>query len=80
MKVTRNTICVKNIFTNAFKPKWNGQNGRLNSKISSALREDAADHKSYWYLYSDPATYEYEAQVHSLTAITPFDLILKTSP
>eukprot|EP00171_Calliarthron_tuberculosum_P013936 IDg13936t1 len=71
---------VRNNFTTTYHPRANGQVERYNRTILSALRRYVAEHPQHWDLFTDALTFAYNAQVHSSTGLTPFELVLSRPP
>lgn len=42
----------------------------------NALRSYVADHLKEWFLYTDAIIYAYNTQVHRITSLSPFELVL----
>ena len=71
---------ILNVFTTTYHPQANGQVGRFNRTLTSALRKYVGDHPKDWDLFSDAVTYAYNTQVHRTTNIAPFELVLARAP
>ncbi len=71
---------VENLFTTTYLPQCNGQGERFNRTILDAWRHYVADHQHDWDLFSDAVTFAYNTQVHSVTKVSPFELVLSRPP
>ena len=78
------TICnilgVRNLYTSAYHPETNGQAERFNPTILSALRRYICEDATDWDQFSDAVTYGYNCQVHRITGVAPFELVLSRPP
>ena len=71
---------IENIFTTTYHPQCNGQVERFNRNVLAALRLYVADHPKDWDLFTDALKYAYNSQVHRVTKVAPFELVLSRPP
>ena len=73
-------LTVRHYRTTAYHPQANGQIERFNRTLVQRHRHYLEEHQRDWDDYVQPLTFAYNTQVHRLTEITPFELVLTRPP
>lgn len=71
---------IRNKLLSTYHSQCNGKIGVFNSTIPNDLRAYFADYITEWDLYMDAIKYAYKTQVHQVTNLAPFELVLSRIP
>lgn len=71
---------IKRIYTSAYHPQTNGQTERFNRTLAASLTQYVCKRQNDWSDYLQALTFAYNVTEHSVTRVTPFELIYHRRP